>query len=379
VIATLEGPRGSETMKTTWLVACDGGHSTVRHSLQLDFGGDTVNRRWLLADVRIEENEVPNTMFIEGASEGTVALFPVGPGRWRVIADGGEVDPDREAKPLDLAMVQEIIDRRTQRGWTLREGLWLTEFHVNERQVDNYVHGRMVLAGDAAHVHSPAGGQGMNTGIQDAANLAWKLAAIIRGEAPESLMQTYQEERHPVGAAVVRGSSLMLKAAMHSGPLARGLRSFVVPAAMSIGPLRRKFIDFIVEDAVTYRRGPLGGTRREGAQQGPGDAFPDVAIDVNGDGDGDTRPATDLLRHGGPTLLLLGEQETPEHLSFGGGQHSQPVLIQTLSAKTQRGLASQLGLPDGGLVLVRPDSVIAAIDTNISGIHNWLDMNLGGH
>ena len=98
-----------------------------------------------------------------------------------------------------------VLRSRSGLDWTIKKALWLSEFRINERQVDQYCHGRVILAGDAAHIHSPAGGQGMNTSIQDAVNLSWKLAMVIKRQATSSLLTTYQDERHPVGACSCSG------------------------------------------------------------------------------------------------------------------------------------------------------------------------------
>ena len=377
VTAQIKGPSGDESTRTSWLVACDGGHSTVRHALGLKFPGETADRRWLLADIIINEHENPHEVIIETSPNGTVAFFPIKPFRWRVVADYGPVGDDAEPDPITIEAVQAVLDNQTSRHWTIKDSPWLTEFRVNERQVEQYVHGRVLLAGDAAHVHSPAGGQGMNTGIQDAFNLAWKLSLVVSGGAPESLMQTYQDERHPIGAMVIKGSAMLLEAASKTGPVARGVRSVVLPMVSSIGPARRKMVSMLTEDNVTYRDGPLAGIRRRHATHGPGDAFPDVLISINSD----SRPSTDLLRNSAATLVILGADQEVSGISFGFEGKGFDITTRRVGegsdAEDPDGkLAGSVGLSGDGLVLVRPDGVIAAVAEDQAGIQDWCESRL---
>ena len=220
-----------------WLLGCDGGHSAIRKSLGLEFPGATLDHRWLIADVAIEQASDPSRIRIELDRGGVVAVFPVGAGRWRVVADLGRSD-DAASEPT-LADVQRLLDARTTLEWTATRAYWLGHFKINERQVERYRHGRILLAGDAAHVHSPAGGQGMNTGMQDAQNLAWKLAVHLRDGGDESLIDTYHAERHPVGHQVIRDSARMLRMTMLTNRLARPARTSLVHLGMSTATVRR--------------------------------------------------------------------------------------------------------------------------------------------
>lgn len=345
VDCTLKTPDGQRTMRTPWLVGCDGAHSTVRHTLGLEFKGETADARWLLADVRIEGESPEDAAIMEGGPEGPVALFPVGDHRWRIIASASDGAGDGDPTLEDM---QRLLDERTARQWRITETLWLSDFGVNERQVDKYVHGRVLLAGDAAHVHSPAGGQGMNTGMQDAANLAWKIALVERGGANAQLLETYQLERHPIGAAVVKYTSRMLKGAMATNSIVRALRGTVMHLALAVPAVQRKLGSALADDLVTYRGGPLADKGK--GDYRPGDGFPDV--------DMDGRPATDLLRGNEATLVQAGGDAAIECFGVGGFQvatiDAPPVVAEAF----------------GDDVLVRPDGVIAAIGA--SAIEAWL-------
>jgi len=336
-----------EKVRTPWLIGCDGAHSTVRHTLGLKFHGNTVNRRWILADVIVEGDVPEGSAIMEIGAKGFLALFPISTNRWRVIADCGPRESEVEYSDPTIDEIQAILTERSSMQWVVLDTKWTGQFSVNERQVENYVHGRVLLAGDAAHVHSPAGGQGMNTGMQDAANLAWKVSLVERGAASINLLQTYQDERHPIGAMVLKNTGRMLKAAMIENPALRAVQGLGVHLALSAPVVQRHMALFLSEDNITYRGGPLAA--KSSGKFRSGDAFPD--LDINGNS------ATNLLRNNEATLLTssIGAQ-----IDFGKGGF--PITQVTSQAITE-----QLG----GDVLVRPDGVIAAIGENT--IQPWLD------
>jgi 2-polyprenyl-6-methoxyphenol hydroxylase-like FAD-dependent oxidoreductase len=141
--------------------------------------------------------------------DGPFVIFPLPGGRARIIATRGKTDPAHPRADPDLADVQAMIDQRAGGGFVASDPVWLTNFRINERKVAQYRYGRIFLAGDAAHIHSPAGGQGMNTGMQDAFNLAWKLAMVIHGDASDSLLDSYSPERSAIGDMVLRNATCL--------------------------------------------------------------------------------------------------------------------------------------------------------------------------
>ena len=192
--AFLRRPDGrEEKLDVDWMIGCDGAHSVVRHGLGVEFEGDTLVTGWILADLHLAGGAAPpDEIEIYWHADGVLLMFPIAPGRYRVIADVGDVKAGEHPSEPTLEEVQALIDRRGPGGIKATAPVWLSPFRINERKVADYRAGRVFLAGDAAHIHSPAGGQGMNTGMQDAFNLAWKLALVCRGLAnPEPLLSSY--------------------------------------------------------------------------------------------------------------------------------------------------------------------------------------------
>ena len=191
------------SIRTRYVVGCDGAHSTVRRLAGIGFEGRQYETHILLADVHL--TRAPQETLSGVTNErGAVLMIPFGDGWFRAIA----WDRLREQAPLrEPVTVQEIRDsfhRIAGDDYGMTDMRWSSRFLSERKQAERYRDGRVFVAGDAAHVHSPLGGQGMNTGIGDAMNLGWKLSAAVRGTAPDWLLDSYQNERHPVGAAVLR-------------------------------------------------------------------------------------------------------------------------------------------------------------------------------
>jgi len=226
------------THRATYAVGADGVRSAVRDLLGIPFPGESVISSVLLADVRLERE--PDEVLTAAANDAGFALMaPFGDGWYRVVAwDRARQLPD--GAPTSLAEIVDVTRTVFGEDYGLHDPRWMSRFHSDERQVPNYRSGRVFLAGDAAHCHSPAGGQGMNTGLQDAANLGWKLAAAVQGWAPDALLDTYQTERHPVGKAVLRSSGALIRLALAGSGPARVLRGALTSVAGHLGPVTER-------------------------------------------------------------------------------------------------------------------------------------------
>jgi flavin-dependent dehydrogenase len=269
--------------------------SAVRQAVGLPFPGRSVIRSVVLADVRLGK-EPESILTVNGNGDAFAFLAPFGDGYHRVIGWRRNRDvPD--TAPLDLDEVREITRLALGHDHDMRDARWMSRFHSDERQAPEYRAGRVFLAGDAAHVHTPAGGQGMNTGLQDAVNLGWKLAAVLHGHAGPGLLDTYQAERHPVGRAVLRSSGGIVRLAMARRPWTRALRSALTAFLDHCGPARRRLAGQVTGIDYAYAA-PRGAHRLTGRR------VPDVALE------GGTR-LYESLRGGRFVLILPRGAEEP--------------------------------------------------------------------
>ncbi|MFB7914800.1 FAD-dependent monooxygenase [Streptomyces sp. NPDC056061] len=248
-----EADGSTSSVTARFLIGADGVHSQVREALGLPFPGVSVIRSIVLADVRLTE-EPPALLAISGTKNSFVFIAPFGDGWYRVMG-WDRKHQHADSDPVDLAELRGITRRALGTDYGMHDARWISRFHSDERQVSSYRTGRVFLAGDAAHVHSPAGGQGMNTGLQDAANLSWKLAAVLHGHTadPEALLDSYQAERHPVGTQVLRTSGVLVRLAMARTPLQRTARVLTASVLSTLRPVSDKAIGMVSGLSIAYR------------------------------------------------------------------------------------------------------------------------------
>ncbi|GAA4534247.1 FAD-dependent oxidoreductase [Amycolatopsis samaneae] len=330
----------TETVSARWLVGCDGGHSVVRKQAGIAFRGETREEvRMLVADVGVDGLD-RDAWHLWQHADGLVALCPLPSTtafQYQAVLAPGQ-DPD-----LGLANLRAVLEQRTGRtDLRLHEPEWSSLWRANVRLVDRYREGRVFLAGDAAHIHSPAGGQGMNTGIQDAHNLGWKLAAVVRGAAP-ALLDSYEAERRPVAAEVLALSDARLRQTIEE----KGISTDRDASTLQLG--------------VNYRGSALArDDRDETAALRAGDRAPDATGLTTVDGE---HRLFDLTRGGRFTLLDFGATTTIE---------AAPSVLGTLRvtgrptgpgelADTEGLLARAYGATGRTLVLIRPDGHIGLI------------------
>ncbi|AJF65759.1 FAD-dependent oxidoreductase [Streptomyces vietnamensis] len=268
VTAELTDPEGTPlTLRARYLVGTDGHRSSVRTALGLPFPGHSVIRSIVLADVRLAE-EPADVFSVNGSGDTFAFLAPFGDGWYRVMG-WTRTRQVADSEPVDLDEIREIARKALGTDYGMHDPRWISRFHSDERQAPAYRVGRAFLAGDAAHVHSPAGGQGMNTGLQDAANLSWKLTAALRGTAPdpEALLDSYQSERHPVGAMVLRSSGAIVRLAMAHTPLTRATRSLAAHLVNAIPPASARAMGMLSGIDIAYA--PAPGTGRPSGRRAP--------------------------------------------------------------------------------------------------------------
>ena len=377
VRAVLRDSSGEETEVTTpWLLGCDGAHSTVRHGNDLDFSGGEVPDPFVLGDVHVEGDLPGNRVSVFFHPSGIMAFFPMIGGRFRLIANTpGRAGDDTETTIDEL---QALVDERIASSLRLDDPDWLGVFRIRERVLEDYRAGRCLLAGDAAHVHSPVGGQGMNTGIQDAMNLAWKLAMFQRGLAGDDLIRSYSTERSEIGHKVVAATTRATEIATTDNALLQGLRNAAVRFGTGLSAVRDKLTRSLSMVDVNYRRTGYRGheaIHRRHASMHVGDRFPFLElIDV----DGSKRIPDATFAPGCFTLLVVEGVGTPGFpdavasmiASIPEAVRSMVHVVAVASDRIESGADSMLVDVDGALheragfhghggILVRPDRYIA--------------------
>jgi 2-polyprenyl-6-methoxyphenol hydroxylase-like FAD-dependent oxidoreductase len=341
-----------EIVTTDWLIGCDGAHSAVRHILGLSFLGDTLQSDWVLADVHLTGAPYPpSELATYWHEDGVLVLFPIAPGRYRIIADLGRSEGAHPGDPT-LAQVQAIVERRGPGGIGLSDPIWLSAFRINERKVADYRSGRVFLAGDAAHVHSPAGGQGMNTGMQDAINLAWKLALACRG-APqaERLLDSYSAERSSVGQQVLTSAGRLTALAVMRNHTAQSLRNLLGGLLFGLAPVRDAMANTVSEISIGYANSPLNGPGAHGfSDPAPGQRIAPIAGQAP-----------------------IGAGDAPRFALFAAPGEAASRLTRDYSDWLEPALRPPL--KTGGLWLARPDGYVACVARADDGqpIADWLD------
>ena len=260
-----------EVVRTAWLLGCDGAHSAVRHGIGGSFPGVAQGDDWMLADIRTEGDAKPpaDEIAVFLHKDGPFVVFPMPGGRARVIATVGKTIPGQDRPDPTLAEVQAMVDHRAQGSFRVTDPVWLANFRINERKAAGYRDGRCILAGDAAHIHSPAGGQGMNTGMQDAINLAWKLAMVLRQQAGPGLLDSYSPERSAVGTMVLHNATRMTDMATLAHPAAQAARNLALRMLLGLHTVRRRMADGMSEVEIAYKDSPLTQGSGAGARLPP--------------------------------------------------------------------------------------------------------------
>ncbi|MER6808881.1 FAD-dependent monooxygenase [Spirillospora sp. NPDC000708] len=334
----VEGSEGAHTLTAPYLVGCDGGRSAVRKAAGFDFPGTAATMEMYLADVRGLDLEP--RMIGETLPGGMVMVGPLPGGITRLIVCERGTPARRRTAPPEFDEVAAAWKRLTGDDISHAEPVWVSAFGDATRQVTEYRRGRVFLAGDSAHIHLPAGGQGMNTGIQDAVNLGWKLGAVVKGRAPAGLLDTYHEERHPVGKRLLMNTQAQGLLFL-SGPEVQPLRD-VMRELIGYDEVSKHLAAMVSGLEIHYDVGggthPLLGRR-----------MPNLALD----GDARIGGSTEALRGGRGVLLDLADNPALRRRAAGWADR-----VDIVTAKP-RG-ATPPSWPDGtAAVLVRPDGHVA--------------------
>ena len=345
-----DADNGSYRVECRYIVGCDGAHSTVRHGMDIAFSGSAYAQDFMLADVDLEWGQDRHSFqaFIERG--GFMACFPLRE-KTRLVAARGRYREDSGTPSLED--FERLLDHLVPYDVRISNPAWIARFHLHHRIADRFRMGRACLAGDAAHIHSPVGGQGMNTGIQDSWNLGWKLAWALRSGDPaaaDEILETYHDERYPVGRLLIRTTDRAFTFVSGTSWLSQLIRTFIapwlVPMLGRIPSLRRQVLSQLTQLGIRYRLSALSGPdpdrRHFSGALLPGDRMPDMPI-----GESWLRALLDPVR---PTVLAVGMRAP---------QESARWKIIHLGDPTDRN-RSLLGLKGPGLFLIRPDGHVAA-------------------
>lgn len=372
---------GEERLAVGWVLGCDGLHSAVRDLSGIPFVGSTYPDEGLLGDVNIRWPLPDGQLAICPGVTGVMLAFPLpGANHFRVILiepATGAVDERDLSEQEFLGDVRSALPRFPNAAPPeLLAKHWLTRYRLHRKGAQTYRKGRSFVAGDAAHIHSPVGAQGMNTGIQDAYNLAWKVALVARGEAPASLLDSYDLERRPVGEKLLHVTDRFFALAAGGGRLGRAVRRILPTIALRALQLpfaRKRIARFVSQTGIRYRESPLsvdahGASRLDARAPHAGDRAPDAEL-------GPSRWLAELLHGPRHTLLLFAGRSTAllerfatmsDEVASRYGALVAPVIIRldpahpAIGEVDRTGAAhARYGAEQGAIYLVRPDAYIA--------------------
>jgi 3-(3-hydroxy-phenyl)propionate hydroxylase len=323
------------TLRAAYLVGCDGGRSTVRKAAGIDFPGWDPTVSWMIAQVDMDDP--PIGLRPEGGGIGPVDRVNGG-SPYGVVLKEAEIDTSGEAPTLDELRTALAVTYGSDFG--AREPRWISRFTDMCRQAATYRNGRVLVAGDAAHIHPPQGGQGLNVGMQDAVNLGWKLARVVAGTSPESLLDSYHAERHPIGAQVLQNT--MAQVALATGDDRHQSLRDTVFEVLAMDEPRRRIAGMMSGLDVHYELGeghPLLGRR-----------MPDLDLET---AEGPTTVFA-LLHDARPVLVNLGERGTID-------LHDLPDQVRlvdaTIEGPWELPVIGEVAAP--AVVMVRPDGHVA--------------------
>jgi 2-polyprenyl-6-methoxyphenol hydroxylase-like FAD-dependent oxidoreductase len=266
-----------ERAQAPWLIDAEGTHSTVRNTLGLSFEGRTRDEAYALGDLHVDGTLSEDDFHLFSTEYGFLGLFPLGHRRFRIIAGVPPSKVREDASPA-IEDLQAIFDERSPTPARFSDLRWASWFRINSRMVPHVRIGRVILGGDAAHIHSPAAGQGMNTGIQDMINLSWKLALVMQGQAPEALLDTYEQERLPVMRNVLQKTEKITDLMTSRRPIVRRLLDRFAPRLGGARPVQRLIPFRVSQLAVGYRRSPLSAHHGRAGRLRAGDRVPDLPV-----------------------------------------------------------------------------------------------------
>lgn len=360
VAATIVNANGQEQrVAARYLVACDGAKSPVRTGLGLKFEGSTFERLFYVADVNLKW-EFPHDMLTSCvARDRSTAFFPMkGEDRYRIVGVFPE-NTDKEAGEIVYEEIERQIIEDTELELDIYNVNWFSTYKVHSRRVSEFSSGRCFLAGDAAHIHSPVGGQGMNTGIQDGYNLAWKLAMVLRGEADPKILDSYDEERGAVAKRLLETTDRMFDLLMDPAWLLSFTRRFIFPRVASfmvgLDSVNQFIFPLISQTGISYRERALSAETSDDFEVKAGDRMPYFLVDGKGVYEWLKAPKFHLVTFSNEGDAVDGQKEEIE-TKFAD-------VIDYHEFELNKDIAELFGTDKSFSVLLRPDNYIGFLST----------------
>ncbi len=361
IVPRLRRPDGAEEQcEAAFIAGCDGVHSAVRHAMGAGFPGGTYRHLFYVADVEASGPTADGELHVDLDEADFLAVFPLaGRGRARLI---GTVS-DARADHAETLTFDDVSSRAIENlGVRIEKVNWFSTYHVHHRVTEHFRKGRAFLLGDAAHIHSPAGGQGMNTGIGDAINLAWKLHAVLAGRAPDSLLDSYEDERIAFARRLVKTTDRVFTLATAEGRIADILRTriapLVIPTLAKFAPVREFLFRTVSQITIDYRACDLH--TGEAGQVHGGDRLPWVVADGVDNYESIKRMSWQVHVYGTPDQQLASWCE------------ANALPLVTFAWQPQHAHA---GFVRDALYLVRPDAYVGLADPtgSIDALERYFD------
>ncbi len=359
-----------EEIHCHWIIGCDGLHSAVRENTSIIFEGEDIPQPFLLADASLETKLPKNILAAFFSKKNIMAIFPIEGDRYRLM---GSLNESTDTNSIDDALIREVVKKRSYGIFSLKSINWSSHFWIHSKAVNAMREGRIFIAGDAAHVHSPVGGQGMNTGLQDVHNLAWKLALVIKGSAKDTLLESYNAERLPVVKGIVAVTDRLSRMMLSKNPLLKGVRFLAMKTIPRIAFLRKKLSQRLTQIATRYHKSPAIDTHHVMSAHAPkpGERAPDVLLSPQ-------HRLYDSLRNTQHNVLLFIGENFPAHLlpnlieNIKNLNRIFPELlnihivsttpineVNNLILDSNKTAHARYGVKYPGLYLIRPDNIVA--------------------
>ena len=373
-----------EECHPAYIVSAEGAHSILRSSSGLKFAGKTLSQHYDLADLHIDGAIPHDKLSIFTSNDGFLAVFPISKTRFRLMATDSEITATRENEDPHLEELQSIYNKVSPIQARLFDIQWSSRFTINSRHIETLKQGKVFFGGDAAHIHSPAGGQGMNMGIQDMINLCWKLALVIQHKASSKILDTYEIERLPIIRNVVSKTEVSTEALNSTSPLVDFAIKHIAPTVLHLSSFQQFITGFLGEVSAHYKESPLSSSEDTNTRIQAGNRLPNIEVELTYLIE--TPPSTKILLPLGlnPTRfsILIYEDHSTELLS----KDLVTMIDQSFSflkenidlfklKPVDKSIWHEAFGTDNILIIIRPDGYIGFIGSTdyLSKAKEWME------